>query len=241
MKEGIEEAGGKFRVGIYNLDIGVNDQVARGKSIEKNLAENEWLRDLFPFHPSVFKMLKEVGGELEAGGYEPVHLAGDAGGKHKPKLHLKAQFFASHEALSSLLPLEEWSGIVHDYILARADEIRLRGSDGAYPNVKERREKLSESVIPLFEAWNANRTDAEREKSVFYLSVGSFNQNYRSMLMDGEVLFLVSDYHALMAFLDFVGMIYTVTWIENVEELEELLPGAEGLKRWISRYMKRAV
>ncbi|MGD8628159.1 MAG: hypothetical protein PVH52_03685, partial [bacterium] len=40
MKEGIEEAGGKFRVGIYNLDIGVNDQVARGKSIEKNLAEN---------------------------------------------------------------------------------------------------------------------------------------------------------------------------------------------------------
>ena len=241
MKEGIEGAGGKFRVGIYNLDINVNDQVARGELIEKNLAENQWLRDLFPFHPSVFEMLRDLGDEFEAGGYEPVHLAGEDEGEHKPKLHMKSQFFASREALSSLLPLEELTDIVHDYVLARADEIRLRGADGAYPDVKERREKLTGSAIRLFEAWDANRTDTEREKSVFYLAVGSFNQNYRSMLMDGEVLFLVSDHDALMAFLDFVSMIYLVTWVESVEELEEVLPSAEGFKRWISRYMKRAV
>jgi hypothetical protein len=209
--------------------------------MEKNLAENPWLRDLFPFHPSVFEMLGDLKGEFEAGGYQPVHLAGEAEGEHKPKLHMKSQFFASHEALSSLLPLEEWADIVHAYVLARADEIRLRGPGGAYPDVKERREKLTGSAIRLFEAWDANRTDTEREKSVFYLAVGSFNQNYRSMLMDGEVLFLVSDHDALMAFLDFVGMLYLVTWVESVEELEELLPGAEGFKRWVSRYMKRAV
>jgi hypothetical protein len=241
MKEGIEEAGGKFRVGIYNLDINVNDQVARGKLIEKNLAENDWLRDLFPFHPSVFQMLRDLDEEFSAKGYKPVHLAGEAEGEHRPKLHLKSQFFASHEALSTLLPLEEWADIVHDYALARADEVRLRGPDGAYPDVKERRKKLSGSVIPLFEAWDANRTYAEREQSVFYLAVGSFNQNYRSMLMDGEVLFLVSDHDALMAFLDFAAMMYMVTWIESVKELEEVLPSTEGFKRWISRYMKRAV
>jgi hypothetical protein len=241
MREEIEAAGGMFRVGIYNLDINVNDQLARGELMEKNLAENPWLRDLFPFHPSVFEMLGDLKEELEAAGYEPVHLAGEAEGEHKPKLHMKSQFFASREALSSLLPLEEWAGIVHDYVLARADEIRLRGPDGAYPDVKDRRKKLSESAIPLFEAWDATRTYDQRERSVFYLAVGSFNQNYRSMLMDGEVLFLVSDYNALMAFMDFVGMIYLVTWVESVEELEEVLPSTEGIKRWISRYIKRAV
>jgi phosphatidylserine/phosphatidylglycerophosphate/cardiolipin synthase-like enzyme len=76
---------------------------------------------------------------------------------------------------------------------------------------------------------------------VFYLAVGSFNQNYRSMLMDGEVLFLVSGPDASMAFLDFVGMVYVVTWVDTVEELEEVLPSTEGIKRWISRYIKRAV
>jgi hypothetical protein len=241
MQEEIEEAGGKFRVGIYNLDINVNDQVARGELIEKNLAENQWLRDLFPFHPSVFEMLDDLGEEFEAGGYEPVHLAGDAEGEHKPKLHMKSQFFVSGEALSSLLPLEEWRDIVHDYVLARADEIRLRGPDGSYPDVKERREKLAGSATRLFEAWDAKRTRTEREKSVFYLAVGSFNQNYRSMLMDGEVLFLVSGPDASMAFLDFVGMVYVVTWVDTVEELEEVLPSTEGIKRWISRYIKRAV
>jgi hypothetical protein len=44
-----------------------------------------------------------------------------------------------------------------------------------------------------------------------------------------------------MAFLDFVGIMYLVTWIESVEELEEVLPSSEGIKRWISRYIKRAV
>jgi hypothetical protein len=156
-------------------------------------------------------------------------------------LHLKSQFFASREALSTLLPLEEWSDLIRDYVLARADEIRMRGPDGSYPDVKERREKLSESVIPLLEAWDANRTYDERERSAFYLAVGSFNQNYRSMLMDGEVLYLVSDTDALMAFLDFAGMLYLVTWIESQEELEELLPSPSGFLRWLSRYMKRAV
>ena len=134
-----------------------------------------------------------------------------------------------------------WTDIVHDYVLARADEIRLRGPDGTYPDVKDRRKRLSESVIPLLEAWDANRTYDERERSVFYLAVGSFNQNYRSMLMDGEVLFLVSGYESLMAFLDFAGLVYLVTWVESVEELEELLPSPSGFQRWLGRYMKRAV
>lgn len=241
MKDAFEEAGGKFRVGIYNLDVDVQDQVARGKVIEKNLAENPWLRELFPFDPSVYEMLSDVREELEARGYKPVHLAGESEGEHRPKLHLKAQFFASGEALSTLLPLPQWSDLIHDYILARADEISMRGPNGGYPDVRERREKLSESTIPLLEAWEARQTDAEREKSVFYLAVGSFNQNYRSMLMDGEVLFLISDLHAMMAFLDFVSLMYTVTWVESVDELEELLPGTEGFRHWLSRYMKRAV
>ncbi len=241
MKEEIEEAGGKFRVGIYNLDIDANDQVARSKVVEKNLAENEWLRELFPFHPSVFETLGRLRDEYEARGYKPVHLAGETEGQHRPKLHMKAQFFASREALSTLLPLEEWSALLRDYSLARADEIRLRGPDGAYPDVKDRRQKLAESAIPLLKAWHDNQTYEERERSVFYLAVGSFNQNYRSMLMDGEVLFLVSDYHALMAFMDFAALMYMVTWIDSLEELEELLPSPSGFQRWLSRYMKRAV
>jgi hypothetical protein len=46
--------------------------------------------------------------------------------------------------------------------------------------------------------------------------------------MDGEVMFVVSDIRAMMAFMDFAAMISMVTWVESVEEMEELLPRTGG-------------
>jgi hypothetical protein len=241
MKEEIEEAGGMFRVGIYNLDINVQDQIARGRLIRENLNEYEWLRELFPFHPSVFEMLAGLEEKLKERGYKPVHLAGEAKGEHKPKLHLKSQFFVSKQALSTLLPLEGWRDLIRDYVAARADEVTLKGSDGGYPDVKDRREKLAESAEPLVRTWNAGLSQEEREQAIFYLTVGSMNQNYRSMIMDGEVLYVVSELDAMISFMDFAAMMYMVTWVDSVEELEELLPTTEGFMQWVSRYMKRAL
>ena len=81
----------------------------------------------------------------------------------------------------------------------------------------------------------------ERKQAIFYLTAGSMNQNYRSQIMDGEVLFIISDVDAMIAFLDVVAMMSMVTWVESVEELEEILPSTEGFMHWVSRYIKRAV
>jgi hypothetical protein len=237
MREEIEAAGGRFRVGIYNLDLDIQDQAARARSRKQHSLRYPWLAEVFPFHPSTSAVVDTIIEYLEVEGYRPEHLASDAE-KRKPKIHLKSQFFASREALLTLVPREEWAPLVRDYIIARAEQTaRLHGP----ADVKELRRRTSDSARPLLESWQAGLSPEERDKTIFYLTVGSLNENNRGIIMDGEVLFVVSDIYAMVAYLDFVDTMLLTTWVESVEELEELLPPYGGFWEWIGRYMKNAL
>ncbi|MCK5619981.1 MAG: hypothetical protein KAJ17_11295, partial [Candidatus Krumholzibacteria bacterium] len=156
----------------------------------------------------------------------------------RPKLHLKAQFFASGEALESLITMEEWKPVVVAYFQARAKQLQVRGT---YVDAKELRQMLSDSAEPLGEKWRSQTPAEIQEKAFFYLTVGSHNMDYRGKFMDGEVLVLVAGSSALLAYLDFAGIMGKTVWVDTVEELNKLLPAQSSRTRGLSRFIKNAL
>jgi hypothetical protein len=244
MKQEIEEAGGRFHVGIYDADHAVGDALGNIRTFNRGAANSPRFREVFPFDKPIFDFLVEVQDSLEATGYQQEYIVDDAenvddaDGVQKPKLHLKTQFFASGDALSSLIPMKEWKPVVEAYVKARSRQMRLRGN---YVDAKALRYDLGEAARPLAEKWHRESTPEQREKSFFFLTVGSHNMDYRGKFMDGEVLVLVAGDAALIAYLDFVSTLAKTRWIENIEQLNELLPAQKGTVRWMSRFVKNAL
>ncbi len=84
-------------------------------------------------------------------------------------------------------------------------------------------------------------TDAEQARVALFLTIGSHNQNTRSLVLDGEVAFVVAGWSALFGVPDFIVIAGLCQWIEDVSQLEELFPRYEGLQRRISRWIRIAV
>ena len=157
--------------------------------------------------------------------------------KRKPKLHLKTQFFASGKAISTLIPREGWDTLIRDYTIGRGEQIISQ----TYVDAKMLRGKLSEHSRPFLQSWWDSLSSDEREKVMLYWILGSHNQDYRSKIQDGEVLVLVSGINAMISYLDFFSLMSLTTWVESVEEVEELLPRFGGFWYKIARYMKNAL
>jgi hypothetical protein len=71
--------------------------------------------------------------------------------------------------------------------------------------------------------------------------VGSQNQDYRGTIMDGEVAAVVSGYASLVAIVDLFFMTCQTTWVDDLEDLDELLPPESGWRRWLGRYIMKAL
>jgi len=237
MCEEIESAGGLFKTGIYNMDVDVGDIVGKLRVLNHGIAQSKVFREVFPFDSSVAEMIAGMPDLLVSQGFEPSYRSEDAA-KRKPKLHLKSQFFASKRTIDTVVPMEGWVDLVRKYILARAKQITDRET---YADVKDLREALSEDAAALIVSWGEGLTPQERGEAILYLTVGSHNQDYRSMIMDGEVLFVVGRTWAMIAYLDFVSLIAQTTWVNDVQQLEELLPRHRGFWKWLGRYLKLAI
>ena len=84
-------------------------------------------------------------------------------------------------------------------------------------------------------------TPEEMESNIFYLSAGTFNQDYRGKRMDGEALVVVSSSSAMAAYLDFFNLMGLTTWVGTVEQVQELMPRFGGFWYKIGRYIKKAL
>lgn len=233
----IEAAGGLFRTGIYNMQVETGDMITKGKMFRENVQDDPFIHRVFPFDPSVYRVIGEITDELEARGYEPRYLVSDVEDR-LPKLHLKSQFFASKDALDTMVPLPGWRDLVRDYVLARAEQYSRSGDEDV--GVKSLREALSGAAVELGRQWRSALTPEVARKSMFYMATGSHNQNYRSTIMDAEVTVLVSRVGALASYLDFVGLMLQTTWVDDFEQLDELLPHYSGKWRWIGRHVRNA-
>jgi len=236
MRDDIQEVGGRLKIGIYNVEVDVQDVVGRGKLLAENYAENPWLQEAFPFQPSVMELIHSFSGQLALKGVNPRYLR-EREDIRMPKLHRKTQFFASKEAMDTLVPLPEWGPLLEKFSLARIDQVQRE----TYLDSQRYQNLFIDEFRRLEEKWLASIPEKEREKAILYLAVGSHNQDLRSQMLDGEVLFLVSEFDSLLGFLDFFALMGLTTWVENIAWLELMLPRYEGFWFRIGQWFRAAI
>ena len=84
-------------------------------------------------------------------------------------------------------------------------------------------------------------SSSARQRLVLYLQVGSPNQNYRSMAMDGEAAVLVSGLTSFDAVPDYLLLTGLATWLDGEAALDRGLPPPSGLKTKLARWVRMAL
>jgi hypothetical protein len=230
----ISAAGGMLRTGLYHLDVDVRDVVGRTRALAEGLDDNPWLRELLGFTPSLVADLLDLVAEMEARGFSWSADSGVA----RPKLHGKMQFFAWGEALRGLLGAAEWGPIFREYARYRIPQMM---QDTVYVDPTVAPAELARQVEAVWDESQAALTPEQREHGLYYLIVGSQNQDYRGMFMDGEVGYLVSGPDALDAVFDMTFIFGASTWVDTIEELDALLPPYSEFQRRVGRMIKEAL
>ncbi len=225
----LEAGGGYLKTGVYNPGIGVQNVVARFQAAYRNGRRTPFIRRLLPFGPTVDSMLLNELGALavQQGG------AGQCAGQLPadtvmPKLHLKANFFATREA---------WDSLATGVGVARAIMAYVGQLCGPEPAL-DRAQALSRASQALVDELLAGRTPEEAQRVAYFMSVGSANQDYRSMYLDGEASVLLSGRSAVVGVVDFALLASLSVWVDDLATLDELLPPPSGLQRAIARWVR---
>lgn len=215
-------SGGMLHVGVFDSDVAVIDIPGKVRSVRTTFDRNPWLRELFGFPQVAYDGLDQIVEELGRMGLRP---PGTPEFEYEPqtRLHLKANFVASREAWS-IMARPEWGDILWTFITQRIAQVQSSASVTleTYPDA------LLDVGTGYVENWYAGLTAAQREKTQFYTIMGSQNQNYRSMVMDAEVAFVVSNWPSIIPYLDAISLIGQSRWLERPDEVDALLPPMGG-------------
>jgi phosphatidylserine/phosphatidylglycerophosphate/cardiolipin synthase-like enzyme len=233
-------SGGFVRVGLYDPKVGVHDFRDRLLALANTLHETPFLRQLYSFDPAVLQVLNEavaLSNPGVPGDTTPASI--DSGGQPilQPMLHMKAYLYISGEAWKRLISgppmaegLREYLGLVaknepEDTIAARMQVVGAQAINRVLDGLPDEERDCRRPGHCAGKRW------------VFYLQVGSPNQDYRSMALDGEAAVLVSTWTALYGVPDFVLLTGLTAWPETQADLDELLPPHDeryvGLAWWV--------
>jgi hypothetical protein len=237
-EEELARVGGLLKVGLYNSTLAVGDVPRKLQAFTSKLETTPWLRDLYGFHPDA---VAEVGGEAMAlmeGGY--AHEYPEGGVMSPPKLHMKANYFATREAWDGLLSAPEVGTSLRIYFHELAERNRAL-SRGEYRPYRIMSDVLLPPSRQILLRYGLRMSPEERSRVALFFAVGSHNQNNRSLVLDGEVALVVAGWSALFGLPDFLVIAGLSEWIDDLDELEALFPSYRGIKRRISRMIRIAV
>ncbi|MFN8668609.1 MAG: hypothetical protein U0164_15630 [Gemmatimonadaceae bacterium] len=230
----IAASGGLLRVGIYASEYRITDIPGKVRAVRRTLQREPWLRDLFAYPPEVYPGLDSLANALDslpALRDTTPDFEADGGSK----LHLKANFFASREAWSAL-GRYEWVEMTREFVAGRMAQVQLRPA--AVASFREYPNALIDVGGDEMQRWFASLTAAQRERVVFYTILGSHNQNERSFAMDGEVAIILSQWPAVIPYLDLISIIGQTKWIQSTAELNALLPPRPGRAVRLAHWFK---
>ncbi|MBI4410602.1 MAG: hypothetical protein HY561_12890, partial [Gemmatimonadetes bacterium] len=233
----IAAAGGLLKVGIYAPEFEVTNIPAKVRSVQRTFAEHAWLRELFGFPPPVYEDLAELADAIAGLAMAPVPTP-EFEFDPVPKLHLKANFFASREAWG-LMSRPEWGALTWEYVQQRIAQVQTRSA--AVASFEEFPEAFIDVGGGMVQEWFDALDPTSRERVVFYTLMGSQNQNYRSMVIDGEVAFVVSKWPSIIPYLDLISLVGQSRWLDDPAQLAPLLPPQSEWKRRFARWVKLAL
>jgi hypothetical protein len=233
----IAAAGGMLAVGLYASQVDVTDMPSKVRYVQIALEGQPWLRDLFGFPPSVITGLGDLADVMAGMSMAPQPHA-EFEYDTRPKLHLKANFFASREAWS-LMARDEWLDASWAYAQLRMSQVQERpaavGSFVEYPDA------FPDVGGGMVQDWYRGLDPATRERVIFYTMMGSHNQNSRSMIIDAEVGFLIAHWPAIIPYIDLITLIGQTEWLETPAALDGLLPLNAGWKRRLAHWVRLAM
>ena len=236
MSEELAAAGGMLKIGIYDPQVDVADLEGEVKAVSDCFAANAWLKRLYGFDRSVYDMLNRAGEILKQQGFESEYIIQDRP-LTRPKLHMKVNFFASGSAWDNLTTRPEWEPLLEQYIIERARQLGARNDETQMRDVRETSDALAAIAVPMLISMTDEMTPGEIEGVVAYLTVGSSNMNYRSLMTDGEVMLVANKIHTMLGLLDLVFVVGKTTWVDDLDTLNQLLPPYSSLKRKIGRFI----
>jgi phosphatidylserine/phosphatidylglycerophosphate/cardiolipin synthase-like enzyme len=226
----LESAGGRLKTGLYDRRADVFDTAGRLREVAEGYGRYAFLRDEFPLPDATYDLLDRAPDLLAASGAAPSLLPDSV--RQEPKLHRKTQIIGTREALLALAE----QPATHELLRAQ-----LAGQVGADPEglAIPGREPLA-LLAPLVEAHRSLPQEV-RERSVYYLTVGSLNKDARGMMLDGEVLYVLSSEWSLWAYTDFFFLLGSTTWLESQQQFDALLPPYSQLERRLGRWFRKAI
>jgi len=234
----IASAGGALHVGLYEGDAGTRDFPQRVREFSAGIKRNRFIRDVFPFQPQLYELMENPDRMLSAIEHFPSGAAAQDSAV-KPKLHLKSQFYASREFVEKILPLPQWNEVLLATLRARAKERAQFLAGGPTDSLANPEESFGQvaALGPYLKA----RTPAQRDAQVIYLSIGSQNQDDRSLMENGEVLAVISGEAALAGIADYVYLVARATWLETQADLNRAQPPVSKFKHDLARWIRRLI
>jgi len=195
------------------------------------------MKRIWPLSPEALAVASNVSALLDSIGYSVKYLGNDAS-DIEPKLHLKANFFASDIAWRKLCSHPGLAELLKRYVAYLAQQSTGGMSDDRIPDVQDVPEELMEVWRQLVEDILEDTSPEDRERIIFYLTVGSINLDYRSMLLEGEVMILLSGWLSTIGLFDFIILPRLCRWVETTDELDQLLTPPSTLQRKIAGFLK---
>jgi hypothetical protein len=233
MADEVAAAGGMLKTGLYDTEVDVANLSGRILETRRGYQENQFLREVFPVSPDVLTDYYARADEIVAGFGVEYEIEDPE--PRRPKLHLKTHLMISSEALEALLSSPAFVELTLGYIEQRALDLQSRQE---YRDVRELSSALRERGLQLVSDLSETVPPEVRQRMFAYFMVGSSNQDYRSMLMDGEVSLVVSGRASLNGLFDFLSLMGGSAWVDDLETLEQLLPRHSRFKWRVSRAIK---
>ena len=235
LDEMIRSTGGLLKIGLYSPRVGVGD--LRGRIMQARATYHDALEEIDAPDPEVEAVFDSLDLYLAEVGYGTEYLV-ESDTTQRPKLHLKANVFLSGEAWDVLDARPGWGIVAKEYIQYLA---RQTGPAAQRGDARDIPPEL-EDALKRFIAGTVRDTDPERlQRAIVYMTVGSTNMNYRSMVMDGEVQILATSWLTIGSLMDFYIIEGLTEWIDTLERLDELLPPPGGMTKWMANLLRLAL
>jgi hypothetical protein len=128
--------------------------------------------------------------------------------------------------------------VARSHIEYLAEQVGGTDAEGRRPDVRRHPQAMEDAWRRLVQGLLADCTAQERSELAYFLTVGSVNMDYRSMVMDGEVMVTLAGWQALCGLMDFMLLPGLCDWVGTTDELDARLPPPGGFTRGAAGLMK---
>ena len=231
----ISEAGGMLKVGLYKKETDVGNISAELKELIESCEAGVDLYQTLCFDQETLDSLGKFRKQSSATTDSSVSKLAASESECLPKLHFKTHCLIGNDALN-LIQSSEFAAVMSNYCRQR-----LRQTDdsanpaGVTPRILESLLSNSDSIL---DSDSVNISNNRLDDLICVYTVGSHNEDRRSMLLDGEALVYVAGEESMIGAIDLIFLLGSVEWISDPCQINEEFPRAGGLLRAIARFIK---